>query len=106
MRRRLQDTRVVCLFRRHRDLSDSSGLKRRIGCAQRRVRLILLCIVTVLLAAIPAWATEYHGQVVFGGLPVQGSAVKVTATQGDKTEFAITNDQGIFTFSDLTDGGS
>jgi hypothetical protein len=59
----------------------------------------LLCVVSGV-----ALASEYHGQVTFGGLPVPGSTVTVTATQGDKKVVAITDDQGLFTFADLADG--
>lgn len=51
-----------------------------------------------------AMASEYHGQVTFGGLPVPGSTVTVTATQGEKKVVAISDDQGIFSFADLADG--
>ena len=51
-----------------------------------------------------AMASEYHGQIIFDGLPVPGSTVTVTATQGDKKVVAISDDQGIFSFPDLTDG--
>ena len=54
--------------------------------------------------AVSAWASEYHGQVTFGGLPVPGSTVTVTATQGDKKVVAISDDQGVFSFADLADG--
>jgi hypothetical protein len=54
--------------------------------------------------AMSAWASEYHGQVTFGGLPVPGSTVTVTATQGDKKVVAISDDQGVFSFADLADG--
>ena len=71
----------------------------------RAVKGLLLGLVVALLAAAgPALATEYHGQVVFGGLPVPGSQVTVTATQGDKKVSAITDDQGLFVFPDLADG--
>ncbi len=71
----------------------------------RAVKGLLLGLVLALLsAASPVLATEYHGQVVFGGLPVPGSQVTVTATQGDKKVSAITDDQGLFTFPDLADG--
>jgi hypothetical protein len=49
-------------------------------------------------------ASEYHGQVTFGGLPLPGSTVTVTATQGDKTAVAITDSQGFYSFPDLADG--
>jgi trimeric autotransporter adhesin len=54
--------------------------------------------------AVSARASEYHGQVIFGGLPVPGSTVTVTATQGDKKVVAISDDQGVFSFADLADG--
>src|SRR5665213_308316 len=68
------------------------------------VKGLLLGIVFALVASASAWATEFHGQVTFGGLPVPGAQAAVTATQGDKTVTAITNDQGLFTFPDLADG--
>jgi len=49
-----------------------------------------------------AAASAYHGQVTFGGLPVPGATV--TATQGDRKFVSITDQQGLFSFSDLTDG--
>ena len=56
------------------------------------------------LAVSSAMATEYHGVVTLGGLPVPGTTVTVTATQGAKKVVAITNDQGFFSFPDLADG--
>jgi len=51
----------------------------------------------------PAFAaSEHHGQVNFGGLPVPG--VTITATQGDKRFGAITDQQGSYTFAALDDG--
>jgi hypothetical protein len=47
-------------------------------------------------------AAEYRGQVTFGGLPVPGASV--TATQGGKKAFAITDVQGFYDLPDLTDG--
>ena len=72
----------------------------------RRVvnRLLLLCAFAWVAVSGPAIASEYHGQVTFGGLPVPGTTVTVTATQGGKTVAAITNDQGIYSFPDLADG--
>ena len=51
-----------------------------------------------------AMASEYRGQVTFGGLPVPGTTVTVTATQGGKKVVAITDDQGRYYFPDLADG--
>jgi hypothetical protein len=59
----------------------------------------LVCVVSG-----AARASEYHGQVTFGGLPVPGSTVTVTATQGAKKAVAITDDQGVFSFADLAEG--
>lgn len=71
----------------------------------RRTKGLLLGIALGLLAAAaPVNATEFHGQVVFGGLPVPGAQATVTASQGDKTVTAVTDDQGLFTFPNLTDG--
>jgi hypothetical protein len=47
-------------------------------------------------------ATERHGQVTFGGLPVPGATV--TATMGDTHFTAITDAQGAYSFADLGDG--
>src|SRR5689334_13068256 len=47
-------------------------------------------------------ASEHHGQVRFGGLPVPGATV--TAAQGDRKQVAITDQQGLYEFSDLADG--
>jgi hypothetical protein len=47
-------------------------------------------------------ASERHGQVTFGELPVPGATV--TATRGDKRLVAITDQQGVYTFADLDDG--
>jgi hypothetical protein len=49
-----------------------------------------------------AFATEHHGLVQFGGLPVPGASV--TATSGDKKLTTITSDIGVYSFPDLTDG--
>ncbi|MGA8597917.1 MAG: carboxypeptidase regulatory-like domain-containing protein, partial [Bryobacteraceae bacterium] len=49
-----------------------------------------------------AFASEYRGQVTFGGLPVPGATV--TATQGDKKFAAVTDQQGVYSFPDLPDG--
>ncbi len=47
-------------------------------------------------------ASEYRGQVTFGGLPPAGATV--TAAQGDK-KFSVTSDQeGRYRFDDLPDG--
>jgi hypothetical protein len=64
----------------------------------------LVCALIWLALTSVAIASEYHGQVTFAGLPVPGTTVTVTATQGSKKVVAITDAQGIFSFPDLTDG--
>src|SRR5579859_562557 len=61
-----------------------------------------LCAFVCLCASVAAWATEYHGQVFFGGVPVPGATV--TVTQGDKRLSTITDRQGLYEFADLADG--
>jgi len=47
-------------------------------------------------------ASEHHGQVTFGGLPVPGATV--TAVQGGHRSVTITDQQGSYFFPDLADG--
>src|SRR5580658_10702540 len=54
------------------------------------------------LSALILLASEHHGQVTFGGLPIPG--VSVTATQGEKKVVAITDGMGGYSFPDLSDG--
>jgi hypothetical protein len=68
------------------------------GWFAARLGHAILCIALSALAA----ASEYHGDVTFGGLPVPGATV--TATQGNLKSVAITDQQGIFSFPDLNDG--
>jgi trimeric autotransporter adhesin len=67
-------------------------------------RLVICCTIAWLAFSSVAIASEYHGQVTFGGVPVPGTTVTVTATQGSKKVVAVTDTQGVFTFPDLTDG--
>ena len=62
----------------------------------------LLCALVWLCASIAAWASEYHGQVFFGGVPVPGATV--TVTQGGKRLSTATDLQGLYEFADLADG--
>jgi hypothetical protein len=65
----------------------------------------VVCLMLVALWVIEPLAfaaAGFHGQVTFNGLPVPGATV--TATQGDKKETAITDQQGAYTFADLADG--
>ena len=62
----------------------------------------LLCACALLCAAHAAIASEYHGQVLFGGVPVPGATV--TVTQGAKRFTTVTDQQGVYEFPDLVDG--
>src|SRR6266567_4491822 len=55
-----------------------------------------------LVASSPGAASEYRGQVSFGGLPIPGATV--TAAQGSKQFVTVTDQQGLYSFPDLTDG--
>src|SRR5580700_6726454 len=59
-------------------------------------------LVVALSVALSLNASEQHGTVKFGGLPVPGATV--TATQGDKKLTVITDQQGAYSFPDLADG--
>ena len=71
---------------------------------QRGVKSFLLGCAVAWLSVVSAMASPYHGQVTFNGLPLPGSVVTVTATQGDKKAVAVSDDQGLFGFADLADG--
>ncbi len=49
-----------------------------------------------------AQSAEYHGQVVFNGIPIPGATV--TLTQGDKQLATVTDSQGLYQFTGLTNG--
>src|ERR1700730_9327957 len=58
-------------------------------------------IALVTFASVAA-GSEYHGQVLFGGLPVPGATL--TATGADRTFLSVTNQDGFYFFPDLSDG--
>jgi hypothetical protein len=62
----------------------------------------LVLIVWVMAFARPSIASEYRGLVTFGGLPLPGATV--TVTQATKKLSTVSDQNGIFTFADLTDG--
>ena len=66
----------------------------------RTKRCSLAALVWLAFAAAGS-ATEVHGHVVFGGLPVPG--VTVTVTQGAQKLSTITDTQGLYEFPDLAD---
>jgi len=61
-----------------------------------------LCILALLGVARCAAASEYHGRVLFDGLPVPGATV--TVTQQAKSLSTVTDSQGLYEFPDLPDG--
>src|SRR6202789_3999642 len=67
-----------------------------------RLLCVLACLGTCLMAPRLALASEYHGQVTFGSLPVPGATIK--ATRDGKTLVAISDQQGSYSFTDLADG--
>ena len=68
----------------------------------RSANVPLCCALLWLFASIPSFASEYHGQVFFNGIPVPGATV--TVSQGSKRETAVTDRQGLYQFPDLADG--
>ena len=67
-----------------------------------RVNMKIGRLVAVCLAVTGLLASEHHGVVNSGGLPIPGATV--TATQGDKKLVTTTDDQGAYSFPDLADG--
>jgi len=68
----------------------------------RKNYLRLVCAFACLAISSLAKASEYHGQITFGALPLPGATI--TATQGSKKFVATSDNQGIYSFADLTDG--
>jgi trimeric autotransporter adhesin len=64
--------------------------------------LRLLCACALLYVAPMAMASEYHGQVFVGGVPVPGATV--TVTQDTNRFTTVTDRQGLYEFADLVDG--
>src|SRR5271155_5605690 len=62
----------------------------------------LFCALAWLAVATLATASEHRGAVTFNSLPVPGATV--TATQGETKLTAVTDANGVYTFSDLKDG--
>ncbi len=70
-----------------------------------RLVYILVCVASLgaCLAAPPlALASEYHGRITFGGLPVPGATIK--ATHDSQKLVAVSDQQGNYSFADLPDG--
>jgi len=67
-------------------------------------RLVYACLFGALALFFPGnvLASEYKGQVTFGGFPVPGATV--TISRDDKTFSTISDDNGTYSFADLVDG--
>ena len=72
--------------------------------AWEQMRRIFFLVCTLVILAFPsvAAASEYHGQVTFGGFPLPGATV--TVTQGTKKITTASDQGGLYTFADLPDG--
>jgi hypothetical protein len=70
--------------------------------ALNRLTLSLLRILTAWIAVAGLLASEHHGTVKSGGLPVPGATV--TATKGDERHVTTTDENGRYSFADLKDG--
>ena len=65
-------------------------------------RRLFRSLIAIGLVVFNLIASEQHGVVTFGGLPVPGATV--TATQGDKKFVAVSDANGAYSFPDLADG--
>jgi hypothetical protein len=72
------------------------------GNAHSRRARRWICRLAIVLACASAWATEYHGQVFVGGVPIPGATV--TVSQGAQQFSTVTDEQGLYAFPDLADG--
>jgi Carboxypeptidase regulatory-like domain len=70
--------------------------------AEQRISKRLARLLAAGLLASLGMATEYHGTVDAGGLPLPGATV--TATRGDSKIVTTTDEKGAFSFRDLADG--
>jgi hypothetical protein len=64
--------------------------------------ILVLVAIACLTASSFAAAPGYQGQVTFNGFGIPGATV--TATQGEKTFVAISDEKGIFSFPEITNG--
>jgi hypothetical protein len=65
-------------------------------------KTLLICSLGLLLATRAALASEYYGQITFGGVAVPGATV--TATRGDTTITVTSDERGLYRFADLSEG--
>ncbi len=80
--------------------TESMALQQALRKVIKRPRLAAFIFCMAL--ALPVAASEHHGQVLFGGLPVPGATI--TATQGTKKLTTVSDEQGRYSFPDLPDG--
>jgi hypothetical protein len=66
------------------------------------IRISILSVLLLLCASTLALASQYRGQVTFGGYPVPGATV--TATQGSKKVSVVSDAGGVYSFDDLAEG--
>jgi trimeric autotransporter adhesin len=69
---------------------------------ESKFRRLLSIWLALILAVTSAGSAEYHGQVVFNGLGIPGAVV--TASRGDQKLATVTDAQGGYSFSELSDG--
>ena len=67
-----------------------------------KFRSLCIALIGLCLVLRPLAASEHHGIVKFGGLPLPGATV--TASQGDKKFTAVADTAGAYAFPDLPDG--
>jgi hypothetical protein len=67
-----------------------------------RTDLTLFLLVLALDGSSAAAGTDHYGRITFSGHPVPGATV--TAERGDITRVTVTDEQGIYRFTDLADG--
>ncbi len=72
------------------------------GRLKTRKYICVLCFLAFLAIPRLIAASEYRGQVVLNDLPVPGASV--TATKSDKKLSVVTDEQGLYSFPDLSDG--
>src|SRR6185369_11219590 len=66
------------------------------------VKYLLWFVLILSVAASSQAASEHHGQVRMGEVPIPGAIVR--ATQGDKVARAITDAEGKYSIADMSDG--
>src|SRR5229473_5364584 len=70
----------------------------------RQMRKYILMLVAIACLTVSSFAAGpgYQGQVTFNGFAIPGATV--TATQGEKTLVAVSDEKGIFSFPEITNG--